>query len=80
MLCDLGDIAINCEAYGAGRPIVILSGQPSDHRVMARFVEPLFASGTAGCASIRTCPARGAARARIVGRRPIRCSIRCWRH
>lgn len=43
MKCDLGDVAIFYEAYGAGRPIVMLPGQPSDHRVMARFMEPLFA-------------------------------------
>lgn len=42
MQCDLGDIAINYEAYGAGRPIVMLPGIPSDHRVMARLMEPLF--------------------------------------
>jgi pimeloyl-ACP methyl ester carboxylesterase len=31
------------ETYGSGRPMVILPGRPSDHRVMARFMEPLFA-------------------------------------
>lgn len=43
MHCDLGDIAIFYEAFGAGRPIVMLPGRPSDHRVMARLMEPLFA-------------------------------------
>lgn len=43
MKCDLGDVVISYEAYGSGRPIVMLPGQPSDHRVMARFMEPLFA-------------------------------------
>lgn len=42
MKCDLGDIAIFYESYGTGRPIVMLPGRPSDHRVMARFMEPLF--------------------------------------
>jgi pimeloyl-ACP methyl ester carboxylesterase len=42
MQCDLGDIAIYYETYGTGRPIVMLPGMPSDHRVMARFMEPLF--------------------------------------
>jgi pimeloyl-ACP methyl ester carboxylesterase len=42
MQCDIGDIAIYYETYGAGRPIVMLPGRPSDHRVMARFMEPLF--------------------------------------
>ena len=43
MQCDLGDIAIYYETYGSGRPIVMLPGRPSDHGVMARFMEPLFA-------------------------------------
>src|SRR5258708_1102625 len=42
MKCDLGDIAIFYETYGTGRPIVMLPGRPSDHRVMERFMEPLF--------------------------------------
>jgi pimeloyl-ACP methyl ester carboxylesterase len=43
MKCDLGDLAIFYETYGTGRPIVILPGIPSDHHIMARFMEPLFA-------------------------------------
>ncbi len=43
MQCDLGDLAISYETYGSGRPIVMLPGRPSDHRVMMRFMEPLFA-------------------------------------
>jgi pimeloyl-ACP methyl ester carboxylesterase len=43
MQCDLGDFAIFYEAYGNGRPIVMLPGRPSDHGVMMRFMEPLFA-------------------------------------
>jgi pimeloyl-ACP methyl ester carboxylesterase len=42
MQCDLGDIAIFYETCGTGRPIVMLPGIPSDHRVMLRFMEPLF--------------------------------------
>ncbi len=42
MKCDLGDIVIFYETYGTGRPIVMLPGQPSDHRVMVRFMEPFF--------------------------------------
>jgi pimeloyl-ACP methyl ester carboxylesterase len=42
MKSDLGDIAIFYETYGTGRPIVMLPGRPSDHRVMLRFMEPLF--------------------------------------
>jgi len=42
MQCDVGDLAVNYETYGSGRPMVMLPGRPSDHRVMARFMEPLF--------------------------------------
>src|SRR5258708_8521468 len=42
MKCALGDIAIFYETYGTGRQIVMLPGRPSDHRVMERFMEPLF--------------------------------------
>jgi pimeloyl-ACP methyl ester carboxylesterase len=42
MQCDIGDIAIFYEAYGAGRPVVMLPGIPSDHRIMVRLMEPLF--------------------------------------
>lgn len=43
MRCDLGDVSIFYESFGAGRPIVMLPGQPSDHHVMTRLMEPLFA-------------------------------------
>jgi pimeloyl-ACP methyl ester carboxylesterase len=43
MYCNLGDVALYYETYGAGRPIVMLPGRPSDHRVMQRLMEPLFA-------------------------------------
>ena len=43
MECNLGDFAIYYETYGAGRPIVMLPGLPSDHGVMERFMEPFFA-------------------------------------
>ena len=43
MQCDLGDISIYYETRGTGRPIVMLPGRPSDHGVMQRFMEPLFA-------------------------------------
>jgi len=42
MECNLGDTTIFYETYGSGRPIVMLPGQPSDHRIMERFMEPLF--------------------------------------
>jgi pimeloyl-ACP methyl ester carboxylesterase len=43
MECKLGDLAISYETYGSGRPIVMLPGRPSDHGIMERFMEPLFA-------------------------------------
>src|SRR5690348_13296702 len=42
MQCNLGGLTIYYETYGAGRPIVMLPGRPSDHGVMERFMEPLF--------------------------------------
>src|SRR2546430_3061495 len=42
MKCDLGDITVFYETYGTGRPVMMLPGQPSDHRVKVRFMEPLF--------------------------------------
>ena len=42
MKCDLGDLTIFYESYGTGRPMVMLPGRPSDHHIMARFMEPLF--------------------------------------
>ena len=42
MKCDLGDLTIFYETHGAGRPIVMLPGIPSDHRIMVRFMDPLF--------------------------------------
>src|SRR5258708_36749302 len=42
MICNVGDLAIYYETYGSGRPMVMLPGRPSDHRVMARFMEPVF--------------------------------------
>jgi pimeloyl-ACP methyl ester carboxylesterase len=42
MYADLGDLSVFYETYGTGRPIVMLPGRPSDHRVMVRLMEPLF--------------------------------------
>jgi pimeloyl-ACP methyl ester carboxylesterase len=43
MQCNLGDITIFYETCGSGRPIVMLPGRPSDHGIMLRFMEPIFA-------------------------------------
>ncbi|WP_165422825.1 alpha/beta fold hydrolase [Ktedonosporobacter rubrisoli] len=42
MQCNLEDLSIFYETYGAGRPIIMLPGRPSDHNIMKRFMEPLF--------------------------------------
>jgi pimeloyl-ACP methyl ester carboxylesterase len=42
MECNIGDIAIYYETYGKGLPFLMLPGRPSDHRIMMRFMEPLF--------------------------------------
>lgn len=42
MECNIGELTIYYETHGAGRPIVMLPGIPSDHGVMERFMEPLF--------------------------------------
>ena len=38
------DIAIHYEEVGSGRPLFMLHGRPSDHRLMLHTMEPLFAS------------------------------------
>lgn len=43
MECKFGERKIFYEAHGTGRPIVLLPGRPSDHKIMERFMEPLFA-------------------------------------
>lgn len=43
MKCTLAGTEIFYETFGDGRPLVILPGQPSDHRSLTRFMEPVFA-------------------------------------
>jgi pimeloyl-ACP methyl ester carboxylesterase len=40
--CSLEDAEIHYETRGAGRPIVMLPGRPSDRRIMMRLMEPAF--------------------------------------
>jgi pimeloyl-ACP methyl ester carboxylesterase len=42
MEANFADISIYYETCGDGRPVVMLPGRPSDHHIMARFMEPLF--------------------------------------
>ena len=42
MECELKDITVHYEAFGEGRPIVMLHGWGMDHRYMVSDMEPLF--------------------------------------
>ena len=42
MECELKDITVHYEAFGAGRPIIVLHGWGVDHRYMVSDMEPLF--------------------------------------
>ncbi len=46
MECELGNISVHYEAFGEGRPIIMLHGWPTDHRHMAADFEPLFQDRT----------------------------------
>ncbi|HEX8728868.1 MAG TPA: alpha/beta hydrolase, partial [Ktedonobacterales bacterium] len=43
MKFTFGDADIFYETFGAGRPLVLLPGQPSSHHSLASFIEPVFA-------------------------------------
>ena len=43
MLCTVSDLPVHYEAYGSGRPIVLLHGYYPDHRLMTGCMEPVFA-------------------------------------
>jgi len=42
MKCELENIFVHYEAYGEGKPILMLHGWPLDHRQMVKDMEPLF--------------------------------------
>ena len=42
MECKLTDITIHYQAFGRGRPIVMLHGAPLDHRALLGCIEPVF--------------------------------------
>jgi len=46
MECQLGDSTLYYEQHGTGRPILILHGNPLDHRHIAADMEPIFAART----------------------------------
>jgi len=47
MECRLPDITVHYEAFGEGRPLIVLPGWPDDGRVPADYLEPVF-EGRAG--------------------------------
>lgn len=44
MKCQLANLTVHYETFGAGRPLVTISGIPSDHRILLSWLEPIFAS------------------------------------
>jgi pimeloyl-ACP methyl ester carboxylesterase len=44
MKCQLGDLAVNYKTFGEGRPLVVISGIPSDHQISLSWLEPIFAT------------------------------------
>lgn len=42
MECKLENITVHYEAFGEGRPLVVLHGWPADHLTCVRFLEPIF--------------------------------------
>ena len=56
MKCQLADLVVNYETFGAGKPLVAISGIPSDHQIILSWLEPIFASRQVGGESISTCP------------------------
>lgn len=43
MQCVVGDLTFHYDAFGEGKPLLMLHGWPSDHRHMVADFEPLFA-------------------------------------
>jgi pimeloyl-ACP methyl ester carboxylesterase len=42
MECQLADLAVYYETVGQGRPLITISGIPSDHRIIQSWLEPIF--------------------------------------
>ncbi len=43
MICDIDDVHVYYEAYGEGRPVLLIHGYGIDHHVMTGCIEPIFA-------------------------------------
>lgn len=44
MKCELANLSVYYEVLGEGKPIVMISGVPSDHQIIMSWMEPIFAS------------------------------------
>jgi len=44
MKCELANLSVYYEVLGEGKPIVMISGVPSDHQIIKSWMEPAFAS------------------------------------
>jgi pimeloyl-ACP methyl ester carboxylesterase len=44
MKCHLAQIAVNYETFGTGKPLLAISGIPSDHQVILSWLEPILSS------------------------------------
>jgi len=44
MKCQLAHLAVNYETFGTGKPLVVISGIPSDHQIIMSWLEPVLSS------------------------------------
>src|SRR5512140_2485094 len=44
MKCQLANLSVHYEIMGEGKPLVMISGIPSDHQIIASWMEPIFTS------------------------------------
>lgn len=62
MDCRLPDVTVHYEAFGEGRPLLVLPGWPDDWRVPADYMEPLFRDRTGWRRVYLDLPGRGQTR------------------
>jgi pimeloyl-ACP methyl ester carboxylesterase len=44
MKYQLAHLAVNYETFGEGKPLIVISGIPSDHQIILSWLEPIFSS------------------------------------
>ena len=59
MRCHVRDIPVYYESYGSGRPILMLHGQPTDHRQMVSDLKPLYGDRPGWCRIYPDLPGMG---------------------